>query len=209
MFLIIFDEKLQRDVMNTLDSENANVKKIYNSLKKWIETIYLKNYDLPAKFASKVFIGDFWDFAMEVRVPAALFQILIDTIKLPLWVSWADMELGSDMIRLVIFYSSRSNVSGIPGKVIVAQFSDDDRVIKLTYPDTNKKLAVSTLLGGIAVLYTIKTKYMNEKIDVNSLVREYDRKIEEIINEIEKSEEISELTDLETEFMQGGRELND
>ncbi len=208
MFLIIFDEKLQRDVIIAMDKDNALIKKMYESVKEWIETIYLKDYDLPAKFASKVFIGDFWDFAMEVRVPAALFQILIDILKVPLWVSWADMELGSDIIRLVILYSSSSKVSGIPGKVVVAQFSDDDRVIKMTDPKSNKKTAISTLFGGVAILYTIKTKYMKEKVNVNEILEKYNKKVSEIINEIEKSEEESALTDLETEFTQGGSEIN-
>lgn len=194
--------------MNTLERERSSIKKVYDVVKKWVEAIYLKNYDLPAKFASKVFISDFWDFSLEVRVPAALFQLLVDIMKVPLWVSWADMELGPDMIRLVILYSSKSSVSGIPGKVVVAQFSDDDRVIKLTYPDTNKKVDIPTLLGGVSVLYTIKTKYMKEEVDINEITKKFDEKIRGIINEIVRIEEISEITDLETEFMQGGREIN-
>lgn len=203
MFLIIFDERLQRDVISVLGGKSDAIERIYNEIKRWIEEIYLEDYDLPAKFASKVFIGDFWDFSMEVRVPAALFQLLIDVMRVPLWVSWADMELGSDIIRLVILYSSRSKVTGIPGKVIVAQFSDDDRVINLTYEGKGKKIAVPTLLGGVAILYTIKEIYMREGVDISQIISNFNQKVSKIINEIKEKREQGELTDLESELTGG------
>ncbi len=199
MFLVIFDEKLQRDVIEAIEMSSSDIEKIYSAVKKWIDFIYLKNLELPAKFASKVFMGDFWDYSMEVRVAPAIFQILVDLLNLPLWVSWADMELESEIIRLVILYSSMSKISGIPGKVIVAQFSDDDRRIEIS--TGSKNISVSTLFGGIAVLYVLKKKYLRHKVDIDDIVNKLNLTIEGIINEILGEESVEEeLTDLEAEL---------
>jgi len=209
MFLIIYDEEMQNMVIDALNSSIIDIKKIYDAVKKWLEDIYLKDMDLPAKFASQVFMGGFWDYAMEVRVTPAIFQILVDIMNLPLWVSWADMELGGELIRLILLFSTFSKVEGIPGKVIVAQFSDDDRPIELTR--NKKSVKTTTLLGGIAVLYVLKRYYLKQNFDIDELLNRFNTEVSNLVNQLlieEKEIEGEEsITDLEEELRKGLGEL--
>jgi len=211
MFLVIYDGNLQREVFEEIEKSPDDIKNLYLALKRWIEKIYLLNEDLPAKFASKVFMGEnFWDYSMEVRVTPAVFQLLVDILELPLWISWADMELGAEITRLTLIFSSASKIEGIPGRVIVAQFSDDDRSMEILVE--GKTYKISTLLGGVAILYAIKKRFMKQSIHIEELIKRINYEVEKTINEIrgritetEKlKKEVEELTDFEEELRELG-----
>ena len=212
MFLIIYDHELQRITINWIRRTMETIKPLYEAFKKWSEQIYLLNQDIPAKFASRIFLGEgFWDYTFEVRVVPALFQILIDILKLPIWISWADLELGSDMVRIIYVFSEASKVEGIPGRVIIAQFSDDDREVELAIND--ERIRISTLLAGIGLLMVIKKFYLNKDVDMKETVTEFNERVKSILEEIKgekeratDKEEIT-LTDLEEELKKDLGEL--
>jgi len=201
LFLVIFDDDLRKKTLKNYIRLQDVVEGIHRDLRKIVDKIYLsEDASLPAKFASMIFMGeDFWDYSLETRVIPALFQIMIDILALPMWVSWYDLEIGEELIRLTVFFSEGTKVKGIPGRVIVAQISDDDREIEIV--SDNERIKLTTLKGGITLLLTIKKDILGHSLNINELRRGLLVRVEETIKSISgKREEIEELTDLEAEL---------
>ena len=184
MIFVIFDQRLRNATLRIITAEKDKVGKIYRILKFWLDKIFdfaQEDPDLPAKFVSAVFFkGESWDYSLEVRVPAAVIQLLITVMKLPLWINWADMELGEEIIRLIYIFSSGSEVKGIPGQVIVAQLSDDDREVDIEM--NGNKMRITTLLGCVALLYTIYV-WLYKTIDENKIIKEFNELVKSKIHE--------------------------
>ena len=181
MLFVIYDEELKDKVLKTYMEENDKVLEIYKKLNEWINDVYNRgSLAIPAIFASKVFFEDeTWNPSMQTRAIAAMFQLLIKCLNLPLWVFWGDVELDNETVRIVYIFSSASRIEGIKGRVIVGQFSDDDREVEVSFKDKHVKLR--TLEGAVAILYTIFKEFGSG--DLNELLKKADENFQEILNE--------------------------
>ena len=211
MLFIIYDEKLRQEVLQTYLEEKEDIEKLYNKVIEWINGLYNRgSIIIPAIFASKIFLGDeTWSVSMHTRAIAAIFQLIINVSKLPLWSFWGDMELGNETIRLIYIFSSASKVSGIGGRVIVCQFSDDDREVEV-FLNNDKKIKITTLLGGISVIYTILKKYSKKNVDLDSLIKSIEEEYNSIVSEsiaITLEEKIKEREKLAKKFKESGKEV--
>jgi len=185
LLFVIFDSELRNKVLETFLKEGDTVDKIYKFLLSSIDRIYnTENLNAPAIFSSKVFFGDYdnWDPSLHNRAVAAIYQLLIDAAELPIWVSWGDIEISGETLRVIYVFSNASKIEGIKGRVIVGQFSDDDRIVELEYGE--KKVKISTLKGASALYYVIHKEYTEKSID--ETIEEAKAKFDEIFQEIEK-----------------------
>ncbi len=161
MFFVIFDPNLKEQVIQTYLREKQLVENLYQQFIKILDGI-LADEKLPAQFASFVFFGEPSNEApMALRVVAALYDLLLKTCKLPLFVSFGDLDLGEEgIIRLIYVFSRASKVEGLPGRVIVAQFSDGDELITVNYSKGAFKL--TSLRGALAFFVTL-SRLMNRE----------------------------------------------
>ncbi|MGQ4891878.1 MAG: hypothetical protein ACP6IP_05225 [Candidatus Njordarchaeia archaeon] len=196
MLFVIFDPEFREEVISNYLNEKKEIEKIYKTLNRWINDVYNRgSLKIPAIFSSKVFFGDdTWNPAMQTRAIAAMFQLLINSFELPLWVFWGDVELENETVRLVYVFSNASKVEGIKGRVIISQFSDDDREVVLECK--GKEVAIKTLLGGCAVLYSVYKRYNNEPVDMRleKADKEFDKILEEAIS-MTLEEKVKEKTE--------------
>jgi len=197
LFLVIFDDTLRNLTLANYKSNSALIEEIYQDFKKIIEKIYSgEDPNLPAKFASYVFLGeDFWDFSLETRVVPALFQIMVDELDLPLWVSWYDLEIEEELVRLTVFFAEANKIEGVPGRVLVAQISDDDR--ELTMKLNDEELTITTLKGGISLLLTIKENILGKSPNIEHLRRKFLKRTESILKKIISEEETENFRKLD------------
>lgn len=208
---MVFDNELRNKVIKKYLDNNEEVDKIYKFLLSSIDRIYnSENLNAPAIFSSKIFFGDYesWDPSLHSRAVAAIYQLLIDVAELPIWVSWGDVEISGETLRVIYVFSNASKVEGIKGRVLVCQFSDDDRVVELEYG--GKKVEISTLKGASSLYYVIHEEYSKNSINetLEKAKAEFDKIYDEIgklikklkISEVEEAEEererIKELLEL-------------
>jgi len=192
MFFVVFDENLRHQTLKITNAKSDLVNILYSAIRKNIDKVLSKSPDIPAKFASKVFFSDnFWDYSMEIRVVPAILSLLIAEMKLPLWVSWADLELNEEIVRLVFLFSSKSEVKGIPGRVLVAQFSDDDRLVSLDFE--GNKLQFSTLYYTAALLIAIK-KLVKDNEPIESIIPKFESKVDSVLKSVLPQEKVAEET---------------
>jgi len=180
---VIYDPEFRDEVFSYYINNRKEIEQIYERVVSWIDLLYSRgSIIIPAVFASKILLGDdVWDIAMQTRAVAAIFQLLINVFKLPLWVFWGDVELEGETIRLIYIFSSASKVEGLRGRVIICQFSDDDRELSIDYK--GKELSIRTIMGGVSVLYTVYKKYGGSSKPFKSLLAEADKIFEKIMNE--------------------------
>ncbi len=202
LLFVVYDAELRETVLKNYLEKKDDIEVIYKTINEWVSEIYkVGDLRIPAIFASKVFFGDeTWDPSMQTRAVAAIFQLLINCLNLPVWVSWGDLELEEEIIRLIYIFSSASKVEGLKGRVIVCQFSDDDREIELKFKDSSIK--IRTLMGGAALIYTLFREFgegdLNKKLSkAKERFKKIYEKTLEAYKEVSKRKEIVSLEEFE------------
>jgi len=190
LLFVVYDPELRNVVLKNYLENKEEIKMIYDTVNNWISEIYkIGDLRIPAIFASKVFFnGETWDRSMQTRAVAAIFQLLVNSLEIPVWISWGDLELEDEIIRLIYVFSSASKVEGLKGRVIVCQFSDDDREIALDF--NGETLKIKSLIGASSLFYTIFKEF--GKGELGSKLEKANEKFKEIYDKtLENYKEIS------------------
>lgn len=158
---VVFDDRFRDEVLDVLTRRAKDVEMLYKAFVGALGDVYADE-KTASRFVGLVFYNEPLESpALAIRVVPALCELLLRAGRIPCWVSFVDLDLADrGLVHLVQVFSSASRVSGIPGRVLVAQFSDEDVEVEAEF--RGKKLKFTSLRGAMALVIALalRTSHM-------------------------------------------------